>query len=47
MTNLLTKITAPKELTVLMSAVRQGELDYKEEKKVYFFRQSVSIPIYL
>ena len=41
------KVTAPQELTVLMSALRQGEPVSQGNKKVHAFRQPVLIPSYL
>ena len=41
------QITAPQELTVLMSALRQGEPVSQGNKKVHAFRQPVLIPSYL
>ncbi|KAJ3010494.1 Leukotriene A-4 hydrolase [Thoreauomyces humboldtii] len=40
-------ITAPSSLRVLMSAVRSGEEDVGNDKKLFKFHQDVSIPSYL
>ena len=44
---LLTKITAPKELNVLMSAIKDAEVVNVGDKNVHSFRQPVLIPTYL
>ncbi|XP_057377161.1 leukotriene A-4 hydrolase-like [Daphnia carinata] len=41
------KITAPHDLTVLMSAIRQGEPVKTDDKKIHKFHQPVLIPSYL
>ena len=41
------QITAPGDLTVLMSALRVDEPVVKGDKKVHAFRQPVTIPSYL
>lgn len=41
------KITAPHDLTVLMSAIRQGEPVKNDDKKIHKFHQPVLIPSYL
>jgi leukotriene-A4 hydrolase len=41
------QVSAPSELTVLMSALREGEPVKNGDKTVYSFRQPVPIPSYL
>lgn len=41
------KVTAPKELNVLMSAIKDAEVVDTGDKKIHSFRQPVLIPTYL